>query len=177
MVFAGCCANQRAAGWERNWFLTWRWRVVSTVGRTTTWSACRNQLPYQQTSFSQNQAPGQRGHGAKCDSPVTPQPARAEAVNPLLHPERDWLPCSTGTDHCLQAGSDFDKQCADPYGIYFTWGFFFPFLTSAFAGMALQCVKRDMAGKSFGAITENQDTSALFMNYVQMGHHSFLVCL
>lgn len=123
MVFAGCCTNQSAAGWERNGFLTRRWKVVSTAGRTTTWSACRNQLPYQQTSFSQNQAPSRRGHDADVWQPCHPQLARAEAVNPLLHPERDWLPCSTGTDHCLQTRSYFDKLCTDPYGIYFTQGF------------------------------------------------------
>lgn len=37
-------------------------------------------------------------------------------------------------------------------------GIFLPFLTVAFAGRALQCVRRDTAGKSFGAINGNQDT-------------------
>lgn len=77
-----------------------------------------------------------------------------------------------GTDHCLQTGSYFGKLCTDPYGIYFAWDSS-PHLTRAFAGKALQLVRRDTAGKSFGAIAGNQDTSALFMSCVQTGHHIF----
>lgn len=64
-------------------------------------------------------------------------------------------------------------SCALIHMVFISFGIFLSFLTLAFAGMALQRVRRDTAGKSFGAITGNQRISALFMNYVQMGRHIF----
>lgn len=46
-----------------------------------------------------------------------------------------------------------------------------PLLTLAFAGVALQHARRDVAGKHTGTITRNQNASALFMNCIQIGHH------
>lgn len=78
--------------------------------------------------------------------------------------------------------SDLNKvislSCALIHVVFIWFGIFIPFITLAFAGMALLHVRRDTARKSFVAITENQDTAALFRNCVQVGcHFFFLVCL
>ena len=76
----------------------------------------------------------------------------------------------TDPESCFPIGNSFGKLCTDAYGIYSSF-FSPPLLTLAFAGVALQHARGDVAGKHTGAITRNQNASALFMNCIQIGHH------
>lgn len=75
----------------------------------------------------------------------------------------------TDTEGCFPTGNYFGRLCTDAYGIY---SYFSPSLFNigiCWCGSA--ACERKHCWKNIGAITGKQNSPALFMNCIQIGHH------